>query len=83
MFLACAMTNPPPGWLVAVRVGGTPDEHYFAMVADKAQAEEQVRDAAQLVGQGSVAAIRPLTAEEAAKHGLLPNKIIFAPKSMQ
>ena len=82
MLLACAMTNPPPGWLV-VRVGGTPDEHYFAMVADKALAEERVWDAAQLIGQGSVAAIRPVTAEEAAKHGLLPNKIIFAPKIMQ
>ena len=51
--------------------------------ADKALAEERVRDAAQLIGQGSVAAIRPVTAEEAAKHGLLPDKVIFAPKAMR
>jgi uncharacterized NAD-dependent epimerase/dehydratase family protein len=76
------MADPPPGWLVVVRVWAKPDEHYFAMVADKAQAEEQVRDAAHVTGQGSVEAIRPLTADEAAKHGLAPDKIIFAPKSM-
>jgi hypothetical protein len=77
------MTNPPPGWLVAVRVCGTPDEHYFAMVAERVQAEQQVRDAAHVGGQGLVEAIRPVTADEAAKHGLLPNKVIFAPKGMQ
>jgi hypothetical protein len=80
--LACAMTVPTPGWLVVVRAWAKPDEHYFAMVADKVQAEDQVRHAAQVAGQGSVEAIRALTAEEAARHGLQPDKIIFAPKSM-
>jgi len=63
-------------------VWGTSDEHYFAMIADKSEAEGQVRDAAQVTGQGSVEAVRPLTADEVVKYGLLPHKIIFAPKGM-
>ncbi len=52
------------------------------MIADKSEAEGQVRDAAQVTGQGSVEAVRPLTADEVVKYGLLPHKIIFAPKGM-
>jgi hypothetical protein len=71
----------PPGWLVVVRVWNAPDECYFAMIPDRAEAEEQVREAAQITGQASVQAVRELTADEMATHGLQPGKIIYAPKS--
>ena len=68
------------GWLVVVRVWNTPDDHYFAMIPDPRDAEEQVRYAVQPTGQAEIKALRELSSDEIAAHGLEPLKIIYAPK---
>ena len=67
------------GWLVAVRVWNEPDQHYYAVVADRAEAEDLVRRhaVAAAAGQVSVQAVRELTADEA--KDLEPGNVVQAP----
>ena len=68
------------GWVVCVRVWGTPDEFYFAAISDPHDAEEQVRGALPSGVQAAVQATRELSKDEVANHQLEIGKIIHAPK---
>ncbi len=65
------------GWLVAVRVWNMPDQHYYAAVADRTEAEDLVRASIDTTGQVSVQAVRELTADEA--QDLEPGNVAQAP----
>ena len=66
------------GWLVAVRIWNEPDQHYYAVVADRTEAEDLVRSrTAAAGGQVAVQAVRELTADEA--KDLEPGNVVQAP----
>ena len=71
--------SPALGWLVVVRVWNTPDEHYFATIPNPRDAEEQVRNAVQPTGQVEIKALRELSKDEIAAHGLAHGTVFYAP----